>query len=90
LKLAEIEIFKEKKGEYPLLLLDDVFSELDNRKKIAIMRYLSKRMQIVITTTDINNIDISEFKEISIFMVKNGVVKEENQNKYRGDINERK
>jgi hypothetical protein len=54
------------------------------------MRYLSKRMQIVITTTDINNIDISEFKEISIFMVKNGVVKEENQNKYRGDINERK
>ena len=74
LKLAEIEIFKEKKGEYPVLLLDDVFSELDNRKKSNIIKYLSKRMQIIITTTDIRDIDISNLKDISIFMVKNAVI----------------
>ncbi len=33
IKLSEIEIFKNKTGNYPILLLDDVFSELDYMKK---------------------------------------------------------
>lgn len=76
LKLAEIEIFKAKKGEYPVLLLDDVFSELDNKKRHNVIKYLNKRMQIMITTTDINDIDKSILKNASIFTVDNAVVKE--------------
>ena len=33
LKIAEVELIKSKKGEYPILLLDDVLSELDKKKK---------------------------------------------------------
>jgi DNA replication and repair protein RecF len=74
LKLAEIEVFKNRKGEYPVLLLDDVFSELDNEKKHNIIKYLHKRMQIIITTTDINDIDKMVFKNANIFLVDNAVV----------------
>ena len=37
MKLAEVEIFKEASGEYPVLILDDVMSELDTlrRKKLV-------------------------------------------------------
>jgi DNA replication and repair protein RecF len=74
LKLAEIEIFKNKKEEYPVLLLDDVFSELDSEKKKNIIKYLHKRMQIIITTTDINDVDKIVFKNANVFWVDNAVV----------------
>lgn len=51
IKLAEIEIIKEEIGEYPILLLDDVLSELDNKRKGYLMNYI-KGIQTVITTTD--------------------------------------
>ena len=38
LKLAEIELFKEKTGETPVLLLDDVLSELDDTRKDALFK----------------------------------------------------
>ena len=76
LKFAEIEIFKDKKGEYPVLLLDDVFSELDNDKKQSIIKYLNKKMQIIITTTDINDIEKAILGNASVFLVKNAAVEE--------------
>ena len=33
LKIAEIYLFKEEIGEYPVLLLDDIFSEIDTKKR---------------------------------------------------------
>jgi DNA replication and repair protein RecF len=83
LKLAEIELFKDKKGEYPVLLLDDVFSELDNVKRHNIIKYLNKRMQIIITTTDINDVEKLILKNASIFSVDKAVVK---QIKHNGNI----
>ncbi|MDD4053303.1 MAG: DNA replication/repair protein RecF [Bacilli bacterium] len=74
LKLAEIELFKSKKGEYPVLLLDDVFSELDEAKRHSIIRYLNKKMQIMITTTDITNIDKIILRSASIFSVDDAVI----------------
>jgi len=76
LKLAEIELFKVKKGEYPVLLLDDIFSELDEDKRHSIIRYLNKKMQIMITTTDITNIDKIILRNASIFLVDNATVTE--------------
>ena len=50
IKLAELEIFKEVFNEYPLLLLDDVFSELDENRKNRLFERV-KGVQTIITTT---------------------------------------
>lgn len=52
-KLAEIDIFKKFKNTNPILLLDDVFSELDDIKKNNIIKYLADDIQVIITTTDL-------------------------------------
>lgn len=51
LKLAELEFIKEQKGEYPILILDDVFSELDKNRRTRLMKFTS-RCQTFVTTTD--------------------------------------
>ena len=50
-KIAEVELFKEEMGEYPILLLDDIMSELDNIRQDYVMNKLDN-MQIFITCTD--------------------------------------
>ncbi len=57
LKLAEIEIIREETGEYPILLLDDVLSELDNKRKGFLIKYI-QGIQTVITTTDDHDLNI--------------------------------
>ncbi|MDD4298045.1 MAG: DNA replication/repair protein RecF [Bacilli bacterium] len=74
LKFAEIELIKKEKGEYPILLLDDIFSELDSNKCQSIINYLNKRMQIIITTTDISMVENNILKNASIFLVNNAEV----------------
>ena len=49
LKIAEIYLFKEEMGEYPVLLLDDIFSEIDTRKRNKIIKYLLKDIHDRIT-----------------------------------------
>lgn len=52
-KLAELEFVKKETGEYPLLLLDDVGSELDKERREALFSYLIKKeIQTIITTAD--------------------------------------
>ncbi len=57
IKLAEIEIIKEETGEYPILLLDDVLSELDNKRKGYLIKYI-QGIQTVITTTDDHDLNV--------------------------------
>lgn len=57
LKLAEIEIIKEEIGEYPILLLDDVLSELDNKRKGFLINYI-QGIQTFITTTDDHDLNV--------------------------------
>lgn len=53
MKLAEMEFIKEETGEYPVLLLDDIGSELDTQRKSALLQYLtSKHIQTLVTGTD--------------------------------------
>lgn len=53
IKLAELEFFKAETGEYPVLLLDDVLSELDhNRREHLIQTIINKDIQCFITTTE--------------------------------------
>ncbi len=73
LKLSEIEIAKGETGEYPILLLDDVMSELDiDRQKLLIQSL--RNVQTFITTTDIPDAMMSLVKEGYIFNISNGKV----------------
>lgn len=73
-KLAEINIFEKYKGHKPTILLDDVFSELDDIKKNNLLKYLKKDMQVVITTTDLKKIDKKKLGKATIFKIQNGEI----------------
>ena len=68
-KLAEIEMMRENKYIKPILLLDDIFSELDIEKKNNIIKYIDNDLQVFITSTDINNIDEKLIKNADVFYV---------------------
>jgi DNA replication and repair protein RecF len=72
LKLSEIEIFKKYKESTPILLLDDVFSELSDDKKNNLLKYISKDIQTIITTTELNNLDKKLIKKSKLFKIENG------------------
>ena len=74
LKLSEIEIFKNLKNEKPILLLDDVFSELDDIKKNLLLKYIDDDMQVIITTTDLNNIDKKILENAKLFEIENAKI----------------
>ena len=76
LKLAEIEVFIKEKNIKPIILLDDIFSELDENKKNNIIDYFKKDIQIFITTTDINDVNDDLKDKSDIYIVNNGIVKE--------------
>ncbi len=77
-KLAEIELFIKDRGIYPILILDDLFSELDGKKINNILKKLNKNLQIFITTTDLKNINTKILNNCTVFSVKNEkVVKRE-------------
>ncbi len=76
LKLSEINIFENQLGEKPVLLLDDIFSEFDKKKKNLILKYINNDIQSIITTTDLNNISKETLSKSKIFNVDNGIVKE--------------
>ncbi len=63
IKLAEIEIIKDIIGEHPILMLDDVMSELDSKRQMILLKEI-KRTQTLLTTTDLHglsNKDISPY-----------------------------
>ncbi len=76
LKLSEIEIFKELTDTYPILLLDDVFSELDIKNRNKLINYINKNLQVIITANDTRGINRKFLEEAKIFKVKDGMVTE--------------
>ena len=52
LKLGEAEIIKELKGEHPIILLDDVMSELDNSRRAQLLMFIDGKVQTFITVND--------------------------------------
>ena len=74
-KLSEISIFREITKTSPVLLLDDIFSELDIKKRNKLLKIIdSDDIQSIITTTDLKNIQKRYLKEAYVFQVKNGNV----------------
>ncbi|HUV93577.1 MAG TPA: DNA replication/repair protein RecF [Anaerolineae bacterium] len=52
LKLAEVELMRGQTGEMPILLLDDVISELDEHRAHFLLQSLAHTQQVLITTTN--------------------------------------
>lgn len=72
-KLAEIDIFTEYNATTPLLLLDDIFSELDLKKRNRLLKFISGReIQSILTTTDLKNINKKYLDDSYIYEVVNG------------------
>jgi len=72
LKLSELEIFRQYKGTEPILLLDDVFSELDEEKKNFLLKYIDGSCQTIITATDLNSISPKIVKKAKIIVIDKG------------------
>lgn len=74
LKLAEIELIRSEIGEYPILLLDDVLSELDDFRQSHLLNTIQGKVQTFVTTTSIDGIDHQTLKEASTFKVNAGTI----------------
>ena len=74
IKLSEVELLKFEKGTYPVLLLDDVFSELDETRRSFLVSFF-KDIQTFITTTDGEELEEMESLNKTIFLIENGTVK---------------
>ena len=71
-KLAEIELIKSEIGEYPILLLDDVLSELDDHRQSHLLSTIQGKVQTFVTTTSIDGIDHDTLKQANIYYVNKG------------------
>lgn len=74
LKLAEIQLVHQMTAEYPLLLLDDVMSELDHKRQSALLNYIHGKTQTFITTTDLAGISWEIIKKPKIYQIKSGQI----------------
>ena len=67
MKLSEVQIFINEYEIIPILLLDDLFSELDEKNRNKIFKSLNKDIQIFITTTDLKNINKRLLEKAKIY-----------------------
>ncbi len=72
LKLSEINIFKETTKTNPIILLDDVFSELDVKTRNKLIKYINSDIQVIITTNDTRGINKNFLSSAKIFKVVKG------------------
>ncbi len=73
IKFSSLKIIKETTGEYPVLLLDDVLSELDSNRKKNILSTI-KDIQTIITSTGIEDLKDYLDNNGKIFNVSNGKI----------------
>lgn len=74
LKLAEIELLYKLTSEYPVLLLDDVLSELDNQRQHLLLEIIEGKVQTFITTATSNHLDFTQLNNASLYLINNGQV----------------
>lgn len=84
LRLAEAAHLANIKGEQPVLLLDDVLSELDVSRRQQVMEAAQAYEQALITTTDLNMLEGSTLASASLFRVSAGGVSHSNMTFRRG------
>jgi len=74
LKLAEARFIHSKTGDHPILLLDDVLSELDSARRHHILESISSYEQVIMTAIDLGDFAPSFLAQASLFEVGEGKV----------------
>lgn len=74
-KLAEVDILHVEAGEPPVLLLDDVLSELDPRHRTLVVETIATRpAQVCVTATDLRDVDSAGLSHLPVLSVSSGLV----------------
>ncbi len=76
LKLGELELVQKERKRSPLLLMDDVLSELDEEKRGALLGFVSQLEQSIITSTSPDYFKCVSVGEINLIEISNGSIKE--------------
>jgi DNA replication and repair protein RecF len=76
LKLAEVKLIGQEVGEQPILLLDDVMSELDDARRGYLMRMIDGAQQAILTTTDLKAYSAEFLAETTLLRVREGRIEE--------------
>lgn len=71
-KLAQLEFMREEVGEYPALLLDDVMSELDQRRRSFFLETINTKVQTLLTTTSLKSFSRKISQQSRRFTIWNG------------------
>ncbi len=72
LKLAEVIWMREKTGEWPVLLLDEVLAELDTERRADLLARLAESEQTMLTTTDLDLFSDSFVKQANLWYIQTG------------------
>jgi len=73
LKLAEVDMLNKNSGEYPILLLDDVLSELDANRCIKLLKSITN-VQTIITATHIEPALAPHLEAAKVFVINDGKI----------------
>jgi DNA replication and repair protein RecF len=74
LKLAEVNWLHQRTGEWPVLLLDEIMSELDTRRRLDLLASLSECDQAILTSTDLSMFDEHFVQTHTHWQVKGGMI----------------
>ncbi len=74
LKLAEVNWMKERTGEWPVILLDEVMAELDLQRRADLLKYVGESEQVLFTTTDLNLFTQDFVQKAEVWNVESGRV----------------
>jgi DNA replication and repair protein RecF len=74
LRLSEVALVESIRGEPPIVLLDDVFSDLDPARRRHLVAFLTPRTQTFITCTDLSAFDEATLQDAALFEVQAGTV----------------
>ncbi len=78
-KLAELAYMRNSTGDEPILLLDDVFSELDSLRREYLLQQVRQHQQIFLTATDLTGFPAEIVTQAHIYRVENGTLQEEQE-----------
>ncbi len=75
LKLAEVDWMKQRTGEWPVILLDEVMAELDLQRRADLLHYVEKSEQVLLTATDIHMFDPEFVGRSEVWRVEQGSIR---------------
>ncbi|MDX9973428.1 MAG: DNA replication/repair protein RecF [FCB group bacterium] len=76
-KLADVELIHQRTGDYPLLLLDEILSELDEKRAGRLFTHLHQGVQCFLTTANMTNTIPSGGHTVAVYRISGGRIEEE-------------